>query len=74
MERRGSREREHTNVEKRLKRIETERWQFVVKKVKATRPGTGLDGRGTGSPGQRYGVPSQERKRGTVKIPTRVEV
>lgn len=55
-------------------RIETSRWEFIVKEVRATRDGTGLDGRGTGSPGYRYGVPSQDRKRGQVKIPTRVEV
>jgi hypothetical protein len=46
----------------------------VVKEVQATRSGTDLDGRGTQSPGFRYGVPSQERKRGQVKIPVRVEV
>ena len=50
------------------------RWEFRVKDVQTTRLGTGLDGRGTGSPGERYGVPSHDRKRGHVKIPTRVEV
>ena len=59
--------------EARTTRIETPRWEFIIKEVRATREGTGLDGRGTGSPGYRYGVPSAERKRGTVKIPTRVE-
>lgn len=59
--------------EARTRRIDTPRWEFIVKEVRATREGTGLDGRGGGSPGYRYGVPSQERKRGTVKIPTRVE-
>lgn len=54
-------------------RIETTRWEFVIKEVSATREGTGLDGRGIGSPGYRYGVPSMERKRGAIKIPTRVE-
>jgi len=57
-----------------LKRIETSRWEFVVKEVRATREGTGLDGRGTKSPGMRYGVPSHDRKKGHVKIPTRVDV
>lgn len=55
-------------------RINTDRWQFVVTEVQATREGTGLKGRGTNSPGYRYGVPSQDRKRGQIKIPTRVEV
>jgi hypothetical protein len=67
------RRRKAAKEEARTTRIETPRWEFVIKEVRATREGTGLDGRGTGSPGYRYGVPSAERKRGTVKIPTRVE-
>ncbi|KAI1626700.1 eukaryotic mitochondrial regulator protein-domain-containing protein [Exophiala viscosa] len=55
-------------------RVDTGRWQFIFTDVAATREGTRLDGRGTRSPGFRYGVPSQERKKGQVKIPTRVEV
>lgn len=55
-------------------RIDTGRWQFVVTDVQTTRQGTGVHGRGTGSPGYRYGVPSQDRKKGQVKIPTKVEV
>lgn len=58
--------------EKNKTRIDTGRWQFVFTDVAATRQGTGLDGRGTRSPGFRYGVPSQERKKGQVKIPTSV--
>ncbi|KAK5191172.1 hypothetical protein LTR96_003112 [Exophiala xenobiotica] len=60
--------------EERKKRIDTGRWQFIFTDVTATREGTRLDGRGTKSPGFRYGVPSQERKKGQVKIPTKVEV
>lgn len=60
--------------ESRKARIDTKRWEFVVTEAQATREGTGLDGRGTKSPGIRYGVPSQDRKRGQVKIPTKVEV
>jgi len=55
-------------------RIETDRWQIVVTDVKVSRQGTGRDGRGAGSPGYRYGVPHEDRKKGQVKIPTRVEV
>ncbi|RVX69303.1 hypothetical protein B0A52_06897 [Exophiala mesophila] len=55
-------------------RIEAGRWQFVVTDVQTSRQGTGINGRGTGSPGHRYGVPSEERKRGRVKIPTKVDV
>lgn len=58
----------------RTTRIDTGRWEFVVKEVKATRLGTGADGRGTASPGYRYGVPAQDRKRAQIKIPTRVAV
>jgi hypothetical protein len=68
-----AREKKAAKEEARTTRIETPRWEFIVKEVRATREGTGIDGRGTGSPGYRYGVPSRERKRGTVKIPTRVE-
>jgi len=62
------------NEEAKKTRIDTPRWQFVVTEVKTTRSGTGEDGRGTSSPGFRYGVPSQDRKRAQVKIPTKVEV
>jgi len=59
--------------ESKKTRVDTGRWQFVVTDVQTTRQGTGLDGRGTRSPGFRYGVPAQDRKRGHVKIPTKVE-
>ncbi|OAP56954.1 hypothetical protein AYL99_09066 [Fonsecaea erecta] len=62
--------------ESKRTRIDVGRWQFVVTEVQSTRQGTGLDGRGSGkgAVGQRYGVPSQERKKGQVKIPTKVDV
>jgi hypothetical protein len=60
--------------ESKKTRVDSDRWQFVITDVQATRQGTGLDGRGTQSPGFRYGVPSQDRKRGHVKIPTKVDV
>ncbi|KAL9112719.1 MAG: hypothetical protein Q9227_003022 [Pyrenula ochraceoflavens] len=60
--------------DRRTTRVETPRWEILVKEVKATREGTGLNGRGTKSPGIRYGVPSQDRKRGAKKIPQKVEV
>lgn len=72
--RKAARERQAIAEEKRKTRIDTRRWQFIVTEAQATRSGTGLDGRGTGSPGHRYGVPSQDRKKGAVKIPTKVEV
>lgn len=51
-------------LEKARMRVESNRWEFVVQDVRA-----GSDG-----VGQRYGIPSQDRKRGNVRIPTRVEV
>lgn len=60
--------------DRRTIRVETPRWEILVKQVRATREGTGQDGRGTKSPGVRYGVPSQDRKRAQRKIPTKVEV
>ena len=72
-ERAAARQAQKQKDEEQTTRIETPRWEFVVREVRATREGTGLDGRGTGSPGYRYGVPSPERKRGMVKIPTRVD-
>ena len=44
-------------------RIDKGKWQFVFTEVEASR-GVGM----------KYGVPSQDRKRANVKIPTRVEV
>ena len=55
-------------------RVDTGRWQFIVTEVEACKEGTQRNGRGTKSPGYRYGVPAQDRKRGQVKIPTRVHV
>ena len=57
-------------------KIDVGRWQLVVTEVQSTRQGVGIDGKGSGdgAVGQRYGVPSQERKKGRVKIPTKVEV
>ena len=74
IERKEAQKRRKAKEEAGQRRIEKGRWEFVVKEVQATRSGTGLDGRGTQSPGFRYGVPSQDRKRGQVKIPVRVEV
>ena len=61
--------------EAKIKRIDDgRRWEFRVQDVVASRDRTGLTGRGTGAPGMRYGAPNDERKRGKVKIPTRVNV
>lgn len=49
------------------------RFEFRFRDVKVDRETVGLDGRGRTGVGRRYGAPNLERKRGTVKIPTRVE-
>lgn len=69
-----AREKRFAETEKKKTRVDTNRWQFVVTDVKVSRQGTGKDGRGTGSPGMRYGVPHEDRKKGQIKIPTKVEV
>lgn len=60
--------------EKQKTRVETSRWQFVVTDVSMSSQATGKDGRGTKAPGMRYGVPHEDRKKGQIKIPIRVEV
>lgn len=50
------------------------RWEFRFKDVTVSKETTGADGRGRSGVGMRYGVPHGDRRRGTVKIPTKVEV
>ncbi|KAE8354820.1 eukaryotic mitochondrial regulator protein-domain-containing protein [Aspergillus coremiiformis] len=80
--------REEENAEKERKRIakelrerqitrvqpESSRFEFRFKDVVVSKETTGTNGRGAQAPGRRYGVPSYDRKKGQVKIPTRVEV
>jgi len=62
--------------EKRVMKVQPEssRFEFRFKDVEVSKETTGPDGRGWKAPGRRYGVPSYDRKRGAVKIPTKVEV
>lgn len=62
--------------EQRTERVNPEdsRFEFRIKDVVVSKETTGADGRGAKAPGRRYGVPSYERKKGQVKIPTRVNV
>ncbi|KAL8809023.1 MAG: hypothetical protein Q9200_003801 [Gallowayella weberi] len=53
------------------KKIETSRWQFRFEPIKAE--SAGRDGRARGGVGARYGIPPQDRKKGQIKIPTKVE-
>ncbi|KAH8701798.1 eukaryotic mitochondrial regulator protein-domain-containing protein [Talaromyces proteolyticus] len=63
-------------AEKRLTRVSPEgsRFEFRFNDVVVSKETTGLDGRGHAAPGRRYGVPTYDRKKGQVKIPTKVEV
>lgn len=73
-QRAGRKEADRMRMERHTTRVDTGRYEFLIKDCQTTRVGTGLDGRGTASPGKRYGVPSQDRKKAVVKIPTKVEV
>ncbi len=50
---------------------ETARWQFKFKDISVE--SVGKDGRARGGVGARYGMPFEDRKKGIVKIPRRVE-
>lgn len=54
-----------------VKKAQTPRWEFRFKDIQAE--SAGRDGRGRGGVGARYGMPHEDRKKGQVKIPTRVE-
>ncbi|GLI80788.1 hypothetical protein PoHVEF18_009145 [Penicillium ochrochloron] len=69
------RERAHARREKSIQHVEPEgsRFDYRIQDAKFTKETTGADGRAPWAPGRRYGVPAEDRKRGMVKIPTRVE-
>ncbi|KAL8998534.1 MAG: hypothetical protein Q9188_006089 [Gyalolechia gomerana] len=53
------------------RKVENPRWQFRFENIKVE--SVGRDGRARSGVGARYGVPPQDRKKGQIKIPTRVE-
>ena len=57
--------------EEQVKKVENPRWQFRFEDIKVER--VGRDGRAREGVGARYGVPPQDRKKGQIKIPTKVE-
>jgi hypothetical protein len=63
-------------AERRLMKVQSEasRFEFRFQDVVVSKESTGPDGRGHAAPGRRYGVPTYDRKKGQVKIPTKVEV
>jgi hypothetical protein len=56
--------------ERALKVVSGKRWDFKFREVSVDE--AGADGRGYKGVGWRYGVPNRDRRRGEVKIPTRV--
>ena len=46
------------------------RWEWRVRDVSVE--AVGKDGRGVEGVGRRYGVPHEDRKKGQVKLPTRI--
>lgn len=52
-------------------RIDSGRFEFRFEKINVD--SSGKDGRARGGVGWRYGVPHNDRRRGAVKIPTKVE-
>lgn len=56
---------------KEVRKAETERYQFRFQDIKVE--SVGWDGRDRKGVGARYGVPHQDRKKGQIKIPTRVD-
>jgi len=65
---------EHYRKEKEastVKKTETRRWEYRFKDISAE--SVGRDGRDRRGVGARYGMPHEDRKRGQIKIPTRVE-
>lgn len=54
-----------------LKTVPKRRWDFVIEDVSVEK--AGKDGRGPSGVGWRYGFPHEDRKKGQVKIPTRVD-
>lgn len=54
-----------------LKTVPKRRWDFVFKDVSVD--SVGIDGRDHRGVGWRYGMPHEDRKRGQVKIPTKVD-
>ncbi|TVY35602.1 37S ribosomal protein S35, mitochondrial [Lachnellula subtilissima] len=57
-------------AEARVKKVESDRWEFRFTPINAD--DAGKDGRGQSGVGWRYGVPLYDRSRGQVKIPTSV--
>ncbi|KAI9726963.1 MAG: hypothetical protein M1828_000311 [Chrysothrix sp. TS-e1954] len=71
VEMRERKEAEVRKQERHKERVEGQRWQFVFHDVRTEDAGT--NGRGRFGVGWRYGRPHMDRRKGEVKIPTKVE-
>lgn len=72
-EERIKKEKERVKAEKErllVKKAETPRWEFRFSEISAE--SVGKDGRDRRGVGARYGMPFEDRKKGQIKIPTRV--
>ena len=70
-ERRRKEERRAREERERMKVVQGKRWEFRFEEVSVE--DVGGDGRDPRGVGWRYGFPHEDRKRGQVKIPRRVE-
>jgi hypothetical protein len=74
---RAREDREQRSIEREAREVkkvmpEKGRWEFRFRDIKVENVGS--DGRGRNGVGARYGIPHQDRKRGQIKIPTRVDL
>lgn len=74
---RAREDREQQSIEREAREVkkvmpEKGRWEFRFRDIKVENVGS--DGRGRNGVGARYGIPHQDRKRGQIKIPTRVDL
>lgn len=65
-----ARRRRQEKQQRETKVVSAGRWDFMFREMNAE--AVGKDGRSETAVGWRYGVPHQDRKKGQVKIPTRV--
>lgn len=70
-EKRRREERRKADEEARIRLVQGKRWDFKFENVSVD--DVGRDGRAPDGVGWRYGFPHEDRKRGQVKIPRRVE-
>lgn len=63
-------EEQQARVDAMTTKVKGQRWEFRFKEISVD--AIGSDGRGARATGFRYGAPAMDRKRASVKIPTKV--